>query len=221
MVLNSTYTLAMDGRFVDDNGACARARPVLSIPYTDSGSTRGTDLVSLCSSLSPASWFSITSPDNYAQITITVMAWEFTPIIRAVTSCIGTCYSSGTETLSIGPVNTDQVLLIAVTGGEGDYSISISGELAVVYKAPVIICPSNLIVTASKTTCKFSGTTGTPSVISVDGFPVTYSKTPKAPYSISEIPIPIVYTAVHSQNSNLRSSCTQMLTVRRPANSQC
>ena len=203
----------MTGRFVDDNGACARARPVLSLPYTFSGSTRGTDEVTLCSVTGPASWFSITSPDDYTSMTVTVTASEYTPLIRAVTGCGGECYTSGSGTLSFGAVSRNQVVLIAVTGGSGDYSISISGIVSV-YKAPVIICPSNMLVTATKTTCKYSGSTGTPSVISIDGYSVTYSKTPKAPYSIGENQV--VYTAVHSVNSNLRSSCTQRINVQRP-----
>src|SRR3990167_3446471 len=111
--------------------------PALSIPYTFSESTRGTDEVTLCSVTGLGS-----SPDDYTSMTVTVSASEYTPLIRAVTGCGDECYTSGSGTLSFGAVNRNQVVLIAVTGGSGDYSISISGIVSV-YKAPVIICPSN------------------------------------------------------------------------------
>ena len=216
--LNSTYTLSVSGRYVDSNGACSRPMTISSLPFTFTGSTRGTDSVTVCGGpSSPASWFSFNTGGGFASLRFTGSGSGYQALIRVVSACGGNCVASGTGSISMNEVPANQQWLIAVTGGTGDYSFSVS---AVEYQAPAIICPADLVVTASTSTCKYSGSTGTPTVVSLDGGTSSYSKSPKAPYSIGR-DIEVRYTAVNSRRPSLSSWCVQRLTVLRPENSQC
>ena len=214
--LNTTYTLSVTGSYTDLNLDCASPQVVSSVPYSFSGSTAGAQMVALCGAYSTASWFSFNTGGGFPSLTLTATA-EFQPSISILSSCGGQCLPvSGTDTITLQNVAANQQLLIAVTGGEGQYTFSISGTS---FQAPVIICPSDIVVTASPTTCRYSGTTGTPSLISLDGSGTSFSKSPRAPYSIGVTNV--VYTATNSNNGRFTSSCTQQVTVRRPANSGC
>ena len=57
-------------------------------------------------------------------------------------------------------------------------------SLPTVSAGVAIICPPDLVVTASARTCTYSGTTGTPTLINLyGGSSVSYSKSPRGPYS--------------------------------------
>src|SRR3990167_4364982 len=76
---------------------------------------------------------------------------------------------------------------------------------------PVIISPPDLVRTSTQCSGPaFYGSTGTPTVISMSGNPLRYSKNPKAPYFVGRN---LITFTVYDDIAALSSSCVQTLTI--------
>ena|SRR3990167_8389230 len=114
---------------------------------------------------------------------------------------------------------------IGIIGAGGAYGMDVNiGHFEFTTDIPqtgggvVVICPSDLVVTASTKTCTFRGSTGTPQVIAPSGSG-TYSKSPRPPYPIGTNWVK--YLGIDNRNLALSGECTQRVQVNAPAGGSC